>query len=104
MAGGRGAKDQAKDVAEAADALARWQEMRAEEVGAAKPATEIDESAPEALAQKEVLRTYPQARISQIGANEFAVVVIKSIIGVGKSPYFAWADAAQRLQDKGSKA
>lgn len=31
VAGGRGVKDQAKDVAEAIDTLERWQEMRAED-------------------------------------------------------------------------
>ncbi len=34
VAGGRGAKDVRKDVAEAVDALVRWQEMRTEEEGA----------------------------------------------------------------------
>ena len=34
VAGGRGAKDAARDVQEAIDALARWQGMRAEEVPA----------------------------------------------------------------------
>jgi hypothetical protein len=31
VAGGRGVKDQAKDIAEAIDTLTRWQEMRAED-------------------------------------------------------------------------
>lgn len=33
VAGGRGAKDQSKDVQEAIDTLQRWQEMRAEDAG-----------------------------------------------------------------------
>lgn len=33
VAGGRGAKDQAKDVAEAIVSLKRWEEMRCEEAG-----------------------------------------------------------------------
>jgi len=38
VAGGRGVKDQDKDVREAVDSLLRWQQMRLEEQGAKRPA------------------------------------------------------------------
>lgn len=60
-AGQRGAKDQAQDVAEAIATLRRWQEMRAEEQGAALAVPTVDLSA---------LKTDPELLDKLMGANE----------------------------------
>jgi hypothetical protein len=60
-AGQRGAKDQAQDVAEAIATLQRWQQMRAEEQGAALAVPTVDLSA---------LKTDPELLDKLMGANE----------------------------------
>lgn len=102
VAGGRGAKDQAKDVAEAADALARWQEMRAEESGADDPVA-APKLLPWELARESVLELHPKAICIQWDSSTWIISINAEKnwdrrLGDGLSGWDAWLDAALRIQ------